>query len=112
MTMKNVFYALAVVVLTVSMPNVLHCEEAKVGGSQPATVGSSQPATVGSSQPATTGSGQSATTGSGQPATVGSGEPATVGSGAVGSGQPPRPYGFQGPGGGGSTPPTGETGGK
>jgi hypothetical protein len=88
MTAKNVLYALAVVVLTVSMPNVLHCEEAKVGSSQPATVGSSQPATVGSS------------------------EPATVGSGAAGSGQPPRPYGFQGPGGGGSNPPTGETGGK
>jgi len=104
MTVKNVLYALAVVVLTVSMPNVLHCEEAKVGGSQPATTGGSQPATTGGSQPATTGSSQ--------PATVGSGEPATVGSGAVGSGQPPRPYGFQGPGGGGSTPPTGETGGK
>ena len=88
MTVKNVLYALAVVVLTVSMPNVLHCEEAKVGSSQPATVGS----------------------------------------GAVGSGQPPRPYGFQGPGGDGSQPatvgdskeptgdgsnsPTGETGGK
>jgi hypothetical protein len=96
MTAKNVLYALAVVVLTVSMPDVLHCEEAKVGSSQPATVGSSQPATVGSSQPAT----------------VGSSEPATVGSGAAGSGQPPRPYGFQGPGGGGSNPPTGETGGK
>ena len=104
MTIKNVLYALAVVVLTVSMPNVLHCEEAKVGSSQPATTGSSQPATVGSS------------------------EPATVGSGAAGSGQLPRPYGFQGPGGdgsqpatvgdskeptgGGSNPPTGETGGK
>ncbi|MBP2674760.1 MAG: hypothetical protein H6Q84_1600, partial [Deltaproteobacteria bacterium] len=35
MTVKNVLYALAVVVLTVSMPNVLHCEEAKVGSSQP-----------------------------------------------------------------------------
>jgi len=59
---------------------------------------------------------------------VGSGEPATVGSGAAGSGQAPRPYGFQGPRwggsqpakvgdgkeptGGGSNPPTGETGGK
>jgi len=96
MTAKNVLYGLAVVVLTVSMPNVLRCEEAKVGSSQPATTGSSQ----------------STTTGSGEPATVGSGESATVGSGAAGSGQPPRPYGFQGPGGGGSQPPTGETGGK
>ena len=112
MTVKNVLYALAVVGLTVSMPNALHCEEAKVGGSQPATVGSSQPATTGGSQPAT----------------VGSSEPATVGSGAAGSGQLPRPYGFQGPGGDGSqpatvgeskeptgdgsNPPTGEAGGK
>jgi hypothetical protein len=94
--MKNVVYALAVIVLTVSMPDVLHCEEAKVGSSQSATTGSSQ----------------SATTGSGQSATTGSGESATVGSGAVGSGQLPRPYGFQGPGGGGSQPPTGETKGK
>ena len=68
MTMKNVLYALAVVVLTVSMPNVLHCEEAKVGSSQPATVGSG-----------------------GQPATVGDSKEPT---------------------GGGSNPPTGETGGK
>ena len=53
MTVKNVLYALAVVVLTVSMPNVLHCEEAKVGSSQPATVGDSKEPTGGGSNPPT-----------------------------------------------------------
>ncbi len=81
MTAKNVLYALAVVVMTLSMPNVLHCEEAKVGDSQPAKVGSDQPAKVGDNQPAKVGSDQPAKVGDSQPAKVGdSKEPTEVGS--------------------------------
>ncbi len=81
MTGKNVLYALAVVVLMVSMPNVLHCEEAKVGDSQPAVVGHDQPAVVGHDQPAVVGHDQPAVVGHDQPAVVGhSEEPTEVGS--------------------------------
>ncbi len=81
MTVKNVLYALAVVVLMVSMPNVLHCEEAKVGSSQPAVVGHDQPAVVGHDQPAVVGHDQPAVVGSDQPAVVGHGvEPTEAGS--------------------------------
>jgi hypothetical protein len=80
MTAKNLLFALAVVVLMVSMPNILHSEEAKVGDSQPAVVGDSQAAVVGHDQPAVVGHDQPAVVGHDQPAVVGhSEEPTEVG---------------------------------